>query len=211
MEDEEGYSDMALIKVYISVSDAEMIVAVFEDVIRYLLNNGEHLFHAKVSRYERNDHICLWVGKEDFLQLEKYIQKYDDILITPLPFVAYRGKLGISREFYSWESHNGVQSGLICTYLNIVDSRENIDLLEMYSLFVRGWNGDLNDEHLFTKEYKNENAQALLILLESINVILGNTEITDDHLLLNGDGDLWYALGSSKNWYEVGKKVIRNK
>ena len=207
VEHEKGYGDMALIKVYISVSDRERIIEVFEDIIRFLIDKGEHVFHSKVSRFERNDHICLWVGREDFFLLEKYIYKYDNILFTPLTFVAYRGKLGISREFYSWDSHNGVQSGLICTYLKTIDSREKIDLIDMYKLFVRGWNGDLDEDHPLTKEFKKENAQALLILLESLNVILGNEVITDDHLLLNGDGDFWMKLGQSKNWFEVGENI----
>ena len=63
----------------------------------------------------------------------------------------------------------------------------------------------MNDDHPFTKEFKRENAQALLILLESISVILGDGDISDDHILLNGNDNLWLKLGKSKNWYEMGK------
>ena len=50
-----------------------------------------------------------------------------------------------------------------------------------------------------------------LILLESLNVILGNATIDDDHILLSGDGSLYYALGSARNWYEVGEQISKEK
>ncbi|MCR5603803.1 MAG: hypothetical protein K6G27_08895 [Lachnospiraceae bacterium] len=209
VEREEGYGDLALVKIYLSVADTKQITVVFEDVLRFLIDNGKHLFHAKVSRMPRNDHICLWIGREDFFLLEDYIIKYDKILFSPLPFVAYRKKLGISREFYSWESHNGVQSELISLYLKNIGSRDEIDVIDMYSHYTSAWNGDAEDDDPFTDAFKRENAQALLILLESLNVIMGNEEIGDDHLLLNGDGGLWHSLGNAKNWYEVDRNYRR--
>ena len=208
-QSEPGYSDMALIKVYISVSDDSSILPVFGDVIKHLIKHGKHRFHAKVARYKRNDHICIWIAREDFFDLEKYIEKYNTILIKPLPFIAYRNKLGISREFYSWDSHNGVQASMICLYLNHIDNIDDIEVLTMYSQYVKAWNGELPEEHYLTQEYKRSNAQELLILIETLNVLLENSSITDDHPLLNGDDDLWCALGESKNWHQVGQKLAR--
>ncbi|WP_036608786.1 AAA family ATPase [Oribacterium sp. P6A1] len=204
LEKEPGYGDLGLVKVYLSVCDESRITEVFEDVVNFLIDHGQHLFHSKISCYRRNDHICIWVAREDFFTLEQHLGKYDSILFTPLPFVAYRNKLGISREFWSWESHNGVQATLICTYLRSKSDTAKIDVLEMYSKYVSAWNGDLAAEDVFTKEFKGGNAQEFLVLLETLDVLMGNDVIDDGHLLLNADAKLWHDLGKSKNWYEVG-------
>lgn len=205
--DEPGYSDLALVKSYLSVADDMNCGEVFQQVVRFLIDFGIHRFHAKIARRKRSDHICLWTAREDFFRLEDYLQKSKIHLMKPLPFVAYRGEIGISREMFSWKSYNGVISGLIRNYLAMIDHREEISLLDMYALYVRAWNGDLAEDHPFTIEYKPANAQELLILLETLNVMVGGCELTDDHLLLNGNQKLWYALGQAKNWFEVGMKL----
>ena len=198
---------MALIKVYISVADEDNILPVFGDAVKFLIQQGKHRFHAKVARRRRSDHICLWTAGEDFFALENYLKKYDKDLITPLPFIAYRNKLGISREFYSWDSHNGVQASMISLYLKHIENIADVEVLTMYSEYVKAWNGELPDDHYLTKEYKRSNTQEFLILIETLDVLLGNSKITDDHFLLNGDEALWMALGESKNWWQVGKKM----
>ncbi len=206
-KDDHGFSDLALVKVYLTVRDVERLSEVFCEAVRYLIDNGKHLFHAKLSRKKRDDQMCFWVGREDFFSFEKLIIKYDDTLITPLPFIAYRGKAGISREFYTWDSHNGVQATLISRYLTTIKKEEDIDLFDMYSLYIKAWNGELEESHPFSKNFKSANAQELLILMESLDCILNRRMLADDHILLNGDGELWHALGSSKNWYETGEKL----
>lgn len=210
-ENDKGYGDMALVKVYISVSKSSDVLRVFEDVVRFLIDNGKHLFHAKTSLRKRSDHICLWLAREDFFLLEKYVEKYEEILVKPLDFVAYRGKLGITREFHSWSSHNGLISELIETYLKNISSRSEIDVVKMFSDYVRAWNGDLDEDNAFSKEYRKSNAQELIIMLESLKVILSNSVIEDDNILLSGDGSMWCLLGESKNWYEVGVNAKREK
>ncbi len=208
-ENERGYGDMALVKTYVSLVNLSEAIHVFDDVVRFLIDNGNHRFHAKISMRTRSDHICLWVARDDFFLLEKYMEKYADILVKPLDFVAYRGKLGITREFHSWSSHNGFISELIETYLRSIDSEDEMDVIEMFSLFVRAWNGDLEEDNIFSKKYRESNAQELIIILESMNVILGNAAIDNDNILLSGDGSTWCVLGESKNWYEVGIKAKR--
>ena len=203
----DGLSDMSLIKVFVSVSDQDNLLKVFENLTKFLVDKGTQLFHAKISLRERNDHICFWVSREDFLMFEKYISKYDDVLYKPLVFTAYRGKLGISREFVTWSSHNGFVAELISMYLKCVKSTDDIDVIDMYSQFVEAWNGDRSADDSFSKELKKSNAQELIIMLESLNVILGNNVIDDDNILLSSDASLWTALGESKNWHEVGIKL----
>ena len=206
-EDKEGFEDFALVKTYLSVIDEHRIAEVFESVVRHLIDEGKHRFHAKVGMDVRDDQICLWVSRDDFFSLEQHMKQYDELLYTPLCFVAYRGKLGISREFYSCNSHNSVQALLISEYIKYTESSEQIDLLDMYSTYVKAWNGDLESKHPFTLAFKHSNAQELLILLESLNIILGNEEIDDENILLNGDSFFWQQLGSSKNWHEVSEAL----
>ena len=207
-EDNREYDDLSLVKVYLSTRDHTNCVALFQDVVTFLAQTCRHRFHAKVSRYKRSDQICLWVPRRDFFALERHIASYDE-LVTPLPFVAYRNKLGVSREFCSWDSHNGVQATLISCYLQQMGDEASIDVLDMYSMYVRAWNGELDEDHPLTKEFMHSNAQELLILLETLDVLLGNAELTDDCLLLNGDGSLWYALGSARNWHAVQTSIER--
>ena len=187
------------------INDSD-VLPVFEDVIQFLITHGSHRCHAKISLSKRNDHICLWIAREDFFALEAHLEKYSSLFTEALPFVAYRNNIGISRELVSWDSHNGIQADLICVYLQNVSSADDVDVLHMYETYVKAWNGDLDSSHPFTRMYKSGNAQELLILLESLDVILGNNIISDDHLLLNGDAKLWHDLGASKNWFEVGEK-----
>jgi hypothetical protein len=135
--------------------------------------------------------------------VEDYAAEHATDLVCTLPFVAYRGKLGITREFCGWKSYNGVVSELIAAYLAQVDDASDIDVVEMYDAYVRAWNGDLGDNEAFTRAFKHSDAQELLVLLEALDVLLGNASLDDGHLLLNCDGDMWHALGSARNWFEV--------
>ncbi len=71
-------------------------------------------------------------------------------------------------------------------------------------------NGMASDIDLFAKKFKYSNSQELLILLESLSVLLGQTIIDDKNILLNEDGRLWLALGGSKNWYQLNKNLSVN-
>jgi hypothetical protein len=167
------------------------------------------MFHAKISIRERKDHICLWVSNADFYTLEKYLSKFDDLLCSPLDFVPYRGKVGITREFFSWSSYNGLVSELIALYFETVSSEEDVDVIDMYSKYVSAWNGDNDEKNPFMDRFKASNAQELIVLLESLDVIVGNKVIQDESILLNGDDSMWRALGESKNWHDVGVRTKR--
>ena len=146
--------------------------------------------------------------RPDFFALERHVTELDTPICTPLPFTAYRGDIGISRELASWDSHNGVQASLIGCYLESVGSEKDVDVLDMYAHYVRAWNGDLPKDHPMSKEFRNANAQELLILLETLDVLLGNSELIDGGLLLNGDASLWHDLGSARNWYKLGQLLL---
>lgn len=132
------------------------------------------------------------------------MSEYDELLYTPLEFVPYRKKIGITREFYSWSSYNGLVSELIALYLQNISSKDDIDVMDMYSKYVRAWNGDLEDNDSFGDRFKASNAQELIILLESMDVIINDAPLHDDNIMYNSNGKMWCALGQSKNWHEVG-------
>ena len=202
-------SDMSLVKVYVSVKETKDLLQIFDSTLRFLIDECSDLFHAKISVRERKDHICLWVSRMDFFMLENFLSKFEEALYSPLDFVPYRGKLGITREFFTWSSYNGQVSELIALYFNGVTSIDDIDVLDMYSKYVRAWNGDYDEKNKFADTFKKTNAQELIILLESLDVMLGNSTIHDESILLNSDGSMWCALGESKNWHDVGVQMGR--
>jgi hypothetical protein len=69
-EREPGYDDLSLIKVYLSPLEEE-VLGFFESLVRSLIREGSHRFHAKVARRARGDRVCLWVAKDDFFALEE--------------------------------------------------------------------------------------------------------------------------------------------
>ena len=97
-------------------------------------------------------------------------------------------------------------SELIEAYLGQVEDATDIDVLDMYDAYVRAWNWDLADNEAFTGAFKRSDAQELLVLLETLDVLLGNASLDDGHLLLNCDGDMWHALGRARNWFDVQRE-----
>ncbi|MDY6305938.1 MAG: hypothetical protein SPL94_08265 [Oribacterium sp.] len=196
-------SDFAMVKVYVSLKDFSKVMDIYYGAVKLLTQQADNRFHSKASRYKRTDCMCFWVSRNDFYLLEKYFEKLQDELECSVPFVPYRGKLGISREFLILGSHSSEEAELISRYFRTVDRVEDVDLGEMYALFVREWNSPIEDPDHRLETFHYFNAQSLLILLDSIDVISGRTEIIDDHLFLTEDEPMWRALGSSYSWDDV--------
>ena len=197
------------IKMYISVPDDIHISTLFMDAVRVLADKGINSFTAKVSKYKRHDAICIWVSRHDFFLMEQFFKSREDEICRKLPFIVYRGNIGIGREMASWDSQSGIQCRLFATYFSMKERPEDISLSEMYSLFVQGWNGDLPDDHPMTKEFKSENAQIMLVLLDSLDVNLGITELNDQHIFLQDDKRTWNPLCDENCWADVGEEYLR--
>lgn len=105
-------SDLALIKVYVSLWDISKLSKVFCETVR-LLAYSDNRFHAKVSRVKRKDSMCFWVSRHAFHILESHFSECSDVIGGAMPFIAYRGRLGISRELATFDSHNSEQALLI--------------------------------------------------------------------------------------------------
>jgi hypothetical protein len=199
-----GVTDInSLIKIYVSVQELGDILSVFKDIVEYLMSYGTGDFRAKVTKIMRNDQICMWLCRNDFFIVEDYIKRYEDKLCTPLKFIAYRGKLGISRELYEQNSHNGLQAILINTYFKTIDLDDEIDLIDMYEKYVSAWNGKLPDGDIYVNEFRCSNAQEFIILLETLKVLIGGGIIDDNHILLSDNEKIWSILCWSNNWKEL--------
>ena len=172
-----------LIKVYLSPVDRIHIAEVFVKAIDILLKQGKGGFVAKMAKYKRNDPLCFWVEKVDFPLLESFAESLT--LETPLPFVAYRGNMGISREMLSWDSYNAIQAQLIAAYFQTHPTSPDLD--EMYRLLIRAWHRDLPDEHPISRQFQYAHAQIFIVLLKSIQVIAGDVQIDDEHYLMRSD------------------------
>lgn len=129
-------SDLALIKVYVSLRDVSQISELFCEAVRLLLTYGDSCFHAKVSGVKRKDSMCFWVSKNAFDILEDYFTECGDVIEGAMPFIAYRGNLGISRELATFDSHNSEQALLISSYFNSLEHEDEVDLTEMYDNFL---------------------------------------------------------------------------
>ena len=206
-EDDE-ISCLMYIKMYISVPDDIHISTLFMDAVKVLADKGINSFTAKVSKYKRHDAICIWVSRHDFFLMEQFFKSREDEICRKLPFIVYRGNIGIGREMASWESQSGIQCRLFAAYFSMKERPEDISLSEMYSLLVQGWNGDLPDDHPMKKEFKSENAQIMLVLLDSLDVNLGITELNDQHIFLQDDKRIWSPLCDGRCWADVGEQYL---
>ena len=65
-------SDLALIKVYVSLRDISQIPKLFCRAVSQLLVYSDSRFHAKVSRVKRKDGMCFWVSRQAFHVLENF-------------------------------------------------------------------------------------------------------------------------------------------
>lgn len=194
------------IKVTISVKGCRP-AAIFISAVHELLENAEHEFQAKLTKYERRESMVFWLTRGDFFLLEMYMKHYEDYLIQALPFIAYRGKLGISRDLYGVGSHHSVQSELLQNYFDRT-KKKDIRIEAIYQYLLDSWNdvlpGTDGCDPFQRSPYVTWDAQMLVILLESLFVILGIHEISDEHIFLNNDRQLWHALGNGHCWKMVG-------
>lgn len=205
-------SDLALIKVYVSVNDIAQIPEMYDEAVRLLLENSDNRFYSKVSTVKRSDCMCFWVSRHAFDVLEDFFKNSRDIVSGALPFVAYRGNLGISRELASWDSYNAQQAQLISSYFHSLKEDAAVDMGEMYQLLVKAWNREEPQDHPVMEAFRYSKAQTILIMLDTMDVITGRTVIDDHHLLLQDDNCLWRTLGdvSRDEWDQVEQHYQKN-
>lgn len=193
------------IKVYACIDD-EKAEMTFIESLKHLISHAEHTFGAKIATCCRADQMCYWVYANDYKHLESFFRPYFSEMKTPLPFVAYKGRLGISRDFPGWDdSHNATQAHIISDYMKTVNSVKQVDLEDMYNNYIAKWNADIEVEDDYGS-FKRESVLSLVVILDSLDAILGKTSLSEESLLLSGDKRLWHILADSRCWSDVNER-----
>ncbi len=195
------------IKVYACFQHTD-IEDIFVNSLKYLLQKCDNDFAAKITTVERSDQMCYWLSKSDFKYLEEFYKPFFSDMKQSLPFIAYKGELGISKDFpYRDDSHNAVQARIIADYFKTITNADSIDLEDMYNNYISKWNADLPEE---SDEFKYQSALSFVVILDTLDCILGKNEITDDSLMLNGDDSFWEMLSDSMCWADVNRRYAKN-
>ena len=105
------------------------------------------------------------------------------------------------------DSHNAQQAKILWDYFSIISNEDDIDIEEMYQLFVLGWNSELSEDHIFNRDFSGCTAQMFVLIMDSLDVLLGKKQIDDGSLLLNDDLNIWYLLGNSWCWGDLRPQV----
>ena len=193
------------IKVYANLKRDD-IQSIFIESLKYLLDKANDSFGAKVSTCSRADQMCYWLSKKDFRHLENYFMPYFIDMEKTMPFVAYKGMLGISREFPGIDdSHNATQANIIADYLKTVIDINDVDLENMYNRYIAKWNDDIYEEDDFFC-FRRNTALSFIVLLDSLDAILSETGVMDSSLLMSDDSKIWHTLANSCCWADVNEK-----
>lgn len=197
------------IKVYACFNNTD-IQSIFVDSLKNLLKNASDSFAAKIATFNRSDQMCYWISTNDFIYLEHFFRPYFNDMVKTLPFISYKGRLGISKDFPGVDdSHNSIQAHIIADYLKTTHCVDEVDLEDMYNNYIAKWNGDIYEETDYGG-FKNCSALSFVVILDTLDAILANTEFTEDSLLLSDDERLWNALASSRCWADVNEKWNQN-
>ena len=189
--------DHNLIKIFVSPKDRANVKEIFEPCTKWLFENAHQRFGAKASQQIRNDAICFWVVREDFFSFEKILMQFEEKLCKPLSFVPYRNKLGISIELFD-QSYNASIAEMIFNYFKTVNEVSEISLNAMINGYVRDWN-------TYGSEYSGKDAEQLVTILESFDVLFGRKKIDDNHLFLQDDNAFWKVLEQCECWHDYNQ------
>lgn len=193
------------LKVYACLRDKN-VEEVFVESLRYLLKHADETFAAKIATSNRSDQMCYWVSQRGFRLLEEFYRPYRNRQVESLPFVAYRNHLGISKEFFGVDySHNATIAHIIADYLKTVNDVTDVDLEDMFNNYIMKWNGDIYEEGNYSG-FKNNSAHSFVVILDSLDAILGQTRITDNHPLISGDRHIWRVLSECRCWADVNER-----
>jgi hypothetical protein len=183
----ERFNLYGMVKAYLSFGDA-LYKTVYLNIVKYLAENASETVLSKIATTSRLDTCIFWLNRNDFFVFEKYIKQYNEVLTTPMKLMAYRGKIGISRELLN--SQNSATASVLGDYFATVNSADAIDIHAFYKV-------QDNIDH--SRKYDDMwgiSERDLCFLNLSRDVVLGVTTVTDKHLLLEPDWQ--YADGNGQ-------------
>lgn len=182
---------------------------VFVDSIRYLLTHAQQMFAAKTAVFERADQMCYWLDPMDHPCLERFFEPYFDDMIVSMPFMAYKGKLGISKDFPGTDdSYNYTQAHIMSDYFMTVKDPSEIDLEAMYNHYIAKWNADHYEE--YDLGFKGNSALSFVVILDTLDAILDGEGIDEQSSLLSPEGRMWRILAESRCWADVNEEFLEN-
>ena len=193
------------IKVYACLKNTH-IKSVFTDSLQYLLKKAQNNFCAKIALCNRNDQMCYWLSAGDFKHLEDFYRQFANDMVKSLPFVAYKGKLGISREFRDVYSHNAMLALIITDYLKNIQSVDEIDLADMYNNYIKKWNADIYEDGYSGCEFKYQSVLSFITILDTLDCLLNMANISDKSLMMSGDEKIWNIFANSCCWADVNER-----
>jgi len=89
--------------------------------------------------------------------------------------------------------------------LQTVTDAQAINLEDMYNNYIAKWNADIYEEGDYGT-FKSESALSFIVIMDTLDAILGKTEINDDSALLSKDSKLWNILSASHCWEDVNER-----
>ena len=193
------------IKVYACFSHND-IHEIFLASLKYMLQHANNTFAAKIAIRNRSDQMCYWLSIDDFKHLEEFYSQYSKHMKRSLPFVAYKGMLGISKDFPGVDpSHNSLMASIISDYLKTIKRLEDINLEDMYNNYISKWNADIyEDNSIFG--FKNNSVLSLIVILDSLDAILNQEDIMANSILLLDNREFWYTLSHCHCWADVNER-----
>ena len=197
--DREYIDESQLIKVYLSTKSVRN-KDLFIDLLCFLYDHCSKRFALKLAMQGRADNICIWITRDDFFLLEQYVKEREESFVRRLSFVPYRGLMGISRDMCDPGTYNQTMAEIIYHYLKTKNKDEKISLESMYRNFVR-LNFTKNDDKLFGEFFHRVPLKAVMVILESLDLLAVNSDIRDDHPFLFSDRREWQLLNKYENWH----------
>lgn len=182
----------------------------FLDLVRYLADNCQDAFGAKIARNRRIDHLCFWLSVRDFALLEKYAAARADRFVRSMPFVPYIGKIGITLELgVTPGSYNEALSLVLFAYVNSVRSREEMNVRDMFTRLIRMRDPydrcAFPDRHGSFKQGTGDGG-AKILLLESADLLLRNKDPDKKCFMFRAAGMYnkeWVTILRARKWNEV--------
>ena len=198
------YPGLSNIKVYITLKDKYFSKTLKTLLTTLFLKAGDG-YMLKISKYHRDESACLWLRKNEFLVIRDFFKNNRMLLRSGLPFVAHIDGIGASHDLMDNYSHNAQQAMLIWDYFSIVREEEAIDIDDMYSHYVEGWNGiSEKSNDVFRKDFEDSTAQSFVILMDTLGYITGRHRLTENSFLLSDDSEAWNLLARARCWGDVG-------
>ena len=88
------------------------------------------------------------------------------------------------------DSHNAQQAKILWDYFSIISNEDDIDIEEMYQLFVLGWNSELSEDHIFNRDFSGCTAQMFVLIMDSLDVLIrdATAEAKNPPVLIDNSG-----------------------